>query len=341
MTILITGAGGFLGRCICSSLLDAGANDLRLHFRGAAPEAFISELRGKFPHAKISTVAGNLLNRGRLEALVEGVDCIVHAAAGMRGAAADMFANTVIGSRNLLEAAGEAGVRRIVLVSSFSVYRTEPLARGALHDESLEIESVGAEKGPYGYAKTRQEQLLEEFRQRFNFETVILRPGVIYGPAGGAFSSRVGIRALGLFFSLGGRAVLPLTYVENCADAIALATLKATPGSVFNVVDDDLPTCSGYLRAYRRHVAPMRTLPVPYWALLLGSRYLVRYHRKSKGQLPAVFTPYVVRSMYRPLRYSNAALKQLGWKPAISTDEGLTRCFSQWRKDQEGSNAAR
>ncbi len=40
--------------------------------------------------------------------------------------------------------------------------------------------------------------------------------------------------------------------------------------------------------------------------------YVANYHKSSKGQLPAILTPYVVRSMYRPLRYSNAALKQLG-----------------------------
>ena len=69
-------------------------------------------------------------------------------------------------------------------------------------------------------------------------------------------------------------------------------------------------------------------LPVPYWALLLGSRVLVAYHRRSKGQLPAVFTPYVVRSVYRPFKHSNAALKALGWQPRVDTREGMARTFA-------------
>ena len=73
---------------------------------------------------------------------------------------------------------------------------------------------------------------------------------------------------------------------------------------------------------------------MPYWAFLLGSRFLQRYHRKSKGQLPAVFTPYVVRSMYRPLRYSNAALKAIGWTPRVSTADGLEQTFSYLREQR-------
>lgn len=333
MKILVTGAGGFLGRRIARSLLQLGADDLRLHYRQHPPAVQLDPLRAEFAQARIESAAGNLLARGTLDDMVAGVDCIVHAAAGMRGAAADMFANTVIGTRNLLEAACRAGVRRIVLVSSFSVYRTEHLPTGAVLDETIPTETVGIEKGPYGYAKTRQEQLVREWQQQHGFEAVFLRPGVIYGPGGGALSPRVGIKAMGVFFSLGGSALLPLTHVENCADAIAQATLKAEANSVFNVVDDELPTCAAYLRAYREHVQRLRVLPVPGWAFRFGARQLVRYHKASKGQLPAVFTPYVVRSMYTPLKYSNAALKALGWLPRVSTQDGLRQSFAHWRAE--------
>ncbi len=331
MKILVTGANGFLGRRIVASLLAAGADDLCVHVRDRASEALLDEWHSRHPQARIEVRAANLLSRTRLPALVEGVDCIVHAAAGMRGSAADMFANTVVGTRNLLDAAGAAGVRRIVLVSSFAVYRTEQLERGARHDEQVPIEATGIEKGAYAYAKTRQEHLFEEYRRRFGFEAVVLRPGVIYGPGGGRLSNRVGLRAMGVFFSLGGAAELPLTYVDNCADAVALAALKAADGARFNVVDDDLPTCRAYLRGYRREVEKLRVLPVPYWAFVFGSSMLLRYHKASKGQLPAVFTPYIVRSMYRPLQYSNAALKSLGWTPKVATAEGLQRSFRYWR----------
>lgn len=331
MKILITGAAGFLGQRIARQLLAHGARDVVLHVRRSAPGGLLESLRAAHPEARIETAAANLLSRGTLDAMMSGVDCVIHAAAGMRGAAADMFANTVLGTRNLLEAACAQGVRRIVLVSSFSVYRTEHLGNGAVLDESVPMESVGIEKGAYAYAKTRQEQLFEEFRQRHGFEGVILRPGVIYGPGGGAMSPRVGLAAMGWFASLGGGVQLPLTYVENCADAVAIAALKAAPGDVFNVVDDDLPSCSDYLRQYRRNVKPLRVIRLPYPLFLWASKRLAAYHKRSKGQLPAVFTPYVVRSMYRPLRYSNAALKRLGWSPAVSTQAGLQATWAWLR----------
>jgi nucleoside-diphosphate-sugar epimerase len=323
MKVLLTGAGGFLGRRIALSLLQAGVRDLRLLIRGRPAPDLVAGLLRTAPDARIEIVAANLLHAPSLEPACRDIDLVVHAAAGMRGQAADMFANTVVGSRNLFDAAITAGVRRVVLVSSFAVYRTAQLRRGAVHDESLPLEPIGVEKGAYAHAKTRQEHLLEDYRRRHGLETVVLRPGVIYGPGGGEFSSRVGIRAMGLFFSLGRGALLPLTYVTNCADAVAVAALHGRDGGAYNVVDDDLPTCSQYLRAWQRRKGRMRVLPVPYWAFVLGSHVLQRYHQISKGQLPAVFTPYIVRSMYRPLRYSNAALKALGWRPRVPTSEGL------------------
>jgi nucleoside-diphosphate-sugar epimerase len=333
MKVLLTGAAGFLGSRIAKSLLEAGVADLRLHVRRVAAATAVDDLRREYPGARIDVAPANLLHRDALAALLEGVDVVVHAAAGMRGSAADMFANTVVGTRNVLDAAVAAGVRRVVMVSSFSVYRTADLPTGAVHDESVPIEEIGIEKGAYAHAKTRQEHLLAEYRQRYGFETVVLRPGVIYGPGGGAFSSRVGIRAMGVFFSLGGGAALPLTYVDNCADAVASATLHGLDGAAYNVVDDDLPSCRQYLARYRREVSGMRVVPVPYPAFMLGSRALVAYNRWSKGQLPAVFTPYVVRSMYRHFRYPNAALKALGWQPRVSTDTGLRLALQALAKE--------
>jgi len=333
MKVLVTGAGGFLGRRIVDSLLRQGVTSVRVHARRAVPEAMLQGWQQAYPGAEIEVVLANLLSRGKLAHIVDGVDCVVHAAAGMKGAAADMFANTVLTTRNLLEAATAAKVRRIVLVSSFSVFEAAPLAKDSVLDERTPIEAVGVDRGPYGYAKTRQEHLFNEFQRTHGFESVILRPGVIYGPGGGALSSRVGIKAMGIFVALGGRAILPLTYVDNCADAVAMAAIKSPAGGVFSVVDDDLPTCSAYLKAYCAQVEKLRCIPLPYPLFMLASRMLVWYHKRSKGQLPALFTPYVVESMYKPLRYSNQALRAIGWTPRVPTAEGLSRAFAHFKAE--------
>lgn len=333
MKILITGAGGFLGKQIARSLLMQGNNDLRLHFRNKAPSGFIESLQQEFPQAQLETAGANLLSGGSFDTMLQGVDCVIHAAAGMRGAAADMFANTVMGSRNVFEACGRTGIKRIVLISSFAVYKTDAMKSGDVLDDRIGIEPVGVDKGPYGYAKTRQEHMFMDYSKQYGFETVILRPGVIYGPGGGALSPRVGLKAMGLFVSLGGKALLPLTYVENCADAVARAAVHAPNGSAYSVVDDALPTCRNYLDGYLQNVQKMRVVPLPFRMFLWASQVLVNYHKKSKGQMPAVFTPYVVRSMYTPIRYSNEGLKRIGWSQRVPTPEGLKRTYA-WLKAQ-------
>lgn len=330
MKILLTGAGGFLGQRIARCLLADGVKHLRLHYRNEASAKKFAALTTEFPDATLEFVGANLMNPSLMPSLVAGVDCIIHAAAGMRGAAADMFANSVISTRTLVTAAAAQKVRRIVLISSFSVYRTQNLPSGSVVSESTPLEDANPAKGPYGFAKSRQESLFREMQVEYGFESVILRPGVIYGPSNHSISPRVGIKAMGTFFRLGSKAVIPLTYVDNCASAVSRAALHAPNNAVFNVVDDDLPSCRTFLKAYRSRVTKLRTIPVPYWALLLGSKMVSRYHKRSRGQLPAVMTPYIVQSMYRPFSYTNNALKSIGWAPSISTADALSRSFSGW-----------
>jgi hypothetical protein len=60
-----------------------------------------------------------------------------------------------------------------------------------------------------------------------------------------------------------------------------------------------------------------------------------RYSERSKGQLPAIFTPYKTRAMWAGNQFSNAKLKSIGWKPLLSTREGLERAFAAFRTEPE------
>jgi nucleoside-diphosphate-sugar epimerase len=155
---------------------------------------------------------------------------------------------------------------------------------------------------------------------------------VIYGPGGTALTTRIGIEVFGTLFHFGRNNALPLTYVDNCADAIVTAgRIDGHDGESFNVVDDDLPTSGEFLRAFRRNVARKRYLTVPYPVTIALSRFVAWYHRHSKGQLPAVLTPYKTASHWKGNTFSNDKLKSIGWRPAISTHEGMERYFTYWR----------
>ena len=332
MRVLVTGAGGFLGGRLVESLLRHGQNEIRLHFRSNPDDRSLQRLAEYGPTDGLEIGTANLLHRANLSQLVAGIGLIVHCAAAKRGAVADMFQNTVIGTRNLLEAAVAAGCPRIVLVSSFAAFRTADLPVGARVDERCATEDTGVDKGAYGFVKVQQELLFREYQRRHGFQYVVMRPGVIYGPEDSGISARVGLQIGSMFFSLGGRCLLPLTYVDNCADAVVMAALGAPSGSLFSVVDDDLPTCDGYLSLHREHVGNLRKVSVPHWALALGVRLVTEYHRRSMGQLPVILTPHLVRSMYRRFEYSNAALKQIGWTQRISTHDGMLRTFAAWAR---------
>jgi nucleoside-diphosphate-sugar epimerase len=235
-----------------------------------------------------------------------------------------------VGARNFLEATAGKKVR-IVFVSSMGVLGTNQLKRRAMINESSPIELHPEWRDAYSYSKFRQEQLFREYVAQFGTELVILRPGVIYGPDGPQLSGRVGLNVFGWFVHVGGRNVLPLTYVENCANAIVTAGLHPdAAGKVFHVNDDDLPTCQRYFRQYRKEVKRVRAVRIPYFMMLLLSRLLERYRKSSKGQLPPILTPYKVKALWRGNRFSNTQLKSIGWRQNYPTAESLRFTFQQF-----------
>ena len=331
MSVLVTGANGFLGsalarRLAASSrgpvfgLVRPGSDRKRLEGSGNALEARAFRLR-----------QGTLSSRSEAERALDGVDTVYHVAAAMNGTAADLCLNTVVASKHLLDAAlARSRAPRLVLVSSFSVYGAAALPPGAVIDERTPLEQRPERRDLYSQAKIRQERLFREYQERHGLELVVLRPGVIYGPGGGGISSRVGLQLPAIYLRLGGHNLLPLTYVDNCAEAIALAgAADSAVGQTFNVHDDDLPTCAEFFSEFERQVRPLRAVSVPYPVLLAGSWLVESYHRRSRGQLPAIFTPYKTRALWKPQRFSNQKLRSLGWAQTVSSAEGMRRTFRE------------
>jgi nucleoside-diphosphate-sugar epimerase len=289
---------------------------------------------------RVRIIEGNLLSDRDCRTLAEGVSAIYHLAAG-RGekSYSDAFLNSVVTTRNLLRAASIYGsVKRFVNVSSFSVYATQTLGREAVLDERCEVDGAPQLRGdPYAYAKVKQDELVLDLARQTRIPTVIVRPGVVYGPGKKGIHGRIGIDPFGFFLHLGGGNTIPLTYVENCAEAIALAGLKpGVDGEVFNIVDDELPTARQFLRFYKRNVRSFRSVYVPYFVFHAFCHLWESYSRWSQGQLPPAFNRRKCAAFWKRQAYSNAKLKDvLGWTPRVSTQDGMAR-YARYQRDAEG-----
>jgi len=336
MRVLVTGASGFLGMALVKRLLAHGYTDIRCNVRRQADIPKLDALLRQRSGFRLEYCVGDLRYREDAFRAVDGVHLIFHLVAGKKGTAADLFLNSVVASRNLLDAVADRKPMRIVLVSSFGVYGVAGLGRGAQVNEQTPLESHPEWRDHYSYSKLRQEQLFWEYQQRSGFELVVLRPGVIFGPDGGHFSNRVGLTIGNWQLHFGVNNLLPLSYVDNCAEAVVVAgTHEHAAGQVYNVHDDDLPTCREYLRAYRKHVTKIRFISVPYFGVKLLSSMIAKYSCYSNGQLPAILTPYKAASQWGGNRFDNSKLHSIGWKQLVPTAEALQRSFAAFRAGLE------
>lgn len=331
--ILVTGAAGFIGARVVNTLLSLGFSNLCCLTRPSSKmDRLNTVLRTHANGTRVDVMNGNLLSPDDCAAAVKGAAVVFHLAAG-RGEKSfpDAFLNSVVTTRNLLDACvAQGGMRRFINMSSFAVYRNSGNPKGRLLDESAPIEERPELRGnSYCFAKVEQDKLVAEYGRRFGIPYILIRPGWVYGPGNPGIHGRVGIGTFGIFLHLGGGNTMPLTYVDNCAEAVALAGItEGVDGEVFNVVDDHLPSSRKFLRMYKRNVKRFKSIYIPHAVTYFLCYLWERYSRWSKGQLPPVYNRSTWHSSWKRTLYSNAKLKsRIGWEPSVPTGEGLRRHF--------------
>lgn len=335
--VLVTGASGFIGRHVVGVLISMGFTNLRCLVRESSDISELQNIIGFLNGREgCKIVEGNLLVAEDCKRITEDIKVIYHLAAGTRTKSfSEAYLNSVVTTRNLIEASLKHGcLRRFVNVSSYAVYSNINKKTGRILDETCPVEQFPETRAEaYCYGKVKQDELVISYCREKNLPYVIVRPGSVYGPGKAFIPGRVGIDTFGPFFHLGGSNPLPLTYVQNCAEAIVLSGL--VPGierEVFNIVDDNLPTSRDFLQQYKKKVYPVRSICVPRlisFLFLIAWEYFARW---SNGQIPPAFTKREWHAFWNMTFFSNRKIKNvLDWKPRKNTEEAIKEYFEYCR----------
>lgn len=320
MRVLVTGAGGFLGRHVVDQLLERG-HSVRAIVR---PASTAPDWDGD-----VEIVRADLRTHDLVSSF-DGVDAVLHLAAATSGSQDVQFASTVIGTERFLGAMAKSGVKRLVHVSSFVVYDWTRAKRTM--DENTPLLSDPYEMGGYTIAKIWQERVVMRLAQTHGWDLTIARPGFIWG-AKHADIAGMGRHFGRVYVMFGPFTRLPLCHVTNCANClIAAVDNPAAIGQTFNVIDDDDIRVWRYLREYTRHLHRGAFLvPLPYvfgYGLAQFARLTSRAVFGDRGKLPSLLTPRRFEAQFKPIRFSNRKLKEiLAWTPPLDFDQRIKATY--------------
>lgn len=312
MTVLLTGASGFVGSAVLRHF-QAQATPVRPVFRNSDSARFA----GVAPEqsALIPTLAANT----DWSVVLQGVQVVVHCAARahvMRETAVNPLAVFQVvnmqGTLNLARQAAAAGVRRFVFISSVKVN-----GESTLLGRPFTANDTPAPKDAYGISKAEAEAGLRAIAEQTGMELVIIRPPLVYGPGvKGNFASMLRWVARGVPLPLaaatGNRR--SLVALDNLVSLIATCVQHPSAvGQVFLAGDgEDVSTAELLRRIAQVQGQSVRLLWVPVGLLGFAARLL------GKGA--------VVQRLLGSLQVDIAKNRQLlGWQPPVSLDEGLRR----------------
>ena len=318
-TCLITGGAGFLGVNLVRYLRERGIQVVSLDL---APFDYPER-------NSIKVLEGDIRDIDSVRAAMEGVDLVVHAAAALPlYSAEEIFSTDIDGIRNVLVAAFETGVDRLIHISSTAVYGIpdhHPL------DEEDRLQGVG----PYGEAKIRAEEICQEFRQK-GMCVPVIRPKSFVGP------ERLGVFALlydwakdGKNFPMlgSGKNRYQLLDVEDLCSAIYLAATlpRSRVNDTFNIGATEFATMKEDYQAVLDYAGHgKRIIPLPAAPAIWTLRLL-----EKLGLSPLYKWVYETAATDSFVAVAKAQ-QALGWNPKFSNQDALVRNFV-WYMDNLAS----
>lgn len=312
--VLVTGAGGFIASHLTERLVTLGARTRALvHYRGTGSWGWLDDSSYR---DDIEVVAGDVCDRDSVEQAMQGVEVVFHLAALIAipysyRVPLSYVRTNVEGTLNVLQAARESGVERVVHTSTSEVYGT---ARYVPIDEAHPLQG----QSPYAASKIGADKLVEAFCASFGLPAVTVRPFNTFGPRQSA------------------RAVVPAV-ITQCltADTIRLGNLHPTRdlNYVENTVDGFVLAATAPRAVGRTvNIGSGREISVEALAHLIAGMLgrAVRIE-SDEGRIRPQSS-----EVERLVADNTQAHELLGWRPAVSLEDGLRRTID-WIRDHAGA----
>ncbi|HWQ15531.1 MAG TPA: GDP-mannose 4,6-dehydratase [Roseiflexaceae bacterium] len=304
-TVLVTGAGGFIGSHLTEALVARGQQVRAfVRYNGRGDIGLLRDLPPE-TRAQVEIIYGDLRDSHAVFEAARGVDTIYHLGALIAIPYSyihprETVETNVTGTLNVLEAAREHGVRRVVHTSTSEVYGT---ARFVPITEEHPLQG----QSPYSASKIGADKLAESFHLAFGLPVVTVRPFNTYGPRQSA------------------RAVIPATIVQALTQPVVrLGDLRPTRD--LNFVAD---TVRGFLLAGEAEAAVGRTINLANRDEIsvgeLAQRIIAIVGREVRIETDQARLRPAASEVFRLHGDNTLARALLGWRPEVSLDEGLRR----------------
>lgn len=321
-TIVVTGATGYIGSRLTKRLLGTSGGRVRAFVRDPSKAQGLEQ-----EGAEIAV--GDLTDPHSLSKAVQGAASVYHCAACVDEQAPpdELWAVNVDGTRNLVQAALDAGAQRLIHLSSCAVYGSAQLL--AIDEET----PIRTGASPYHDSKVGAEEVVWAARQA-GLPITIARPSQVYGPGSPNFTIRPieAIRSGKMILIDGGRYLCKPVYIDNLLDGLqVLGDHPQALGQAFNLVDGYAIPWRLFFGAYAHMLGRDHLPSVPFPIAWLAA-WAEEIRGMLKGQRPTL-TRRTVKSLRSTNAFSNQkARRVLGWVPAVGFEEGMRRTHA-WLTD--------
>ena len=320
MKVLVTGATGFIGGHLVDLLVERG-DEVRALVQPGGDTTHLPTV------TSVELIHGDLTDAASLRIAVRGVQRVYHVAAktGPWGLEADYRASNVQGLADLIHAAMDAGVERIVHTSSITVYGHH------LHGLVTEDSPYHAEDNPYSRTKIAGEQVIFNLVKKYGAPVVVVRPAWVYGPRDRAsFGRFVQLVASGKGFLIGlGNNNVPVVFVRDVVQGLIKAgdAGKEVIGRAYNLAGDQPVTQAEYLNTIADALqVPHVSRRLPFTALYLAGRTAEVFWQAlgRRKAAPPPLTTYGVTLLGGDQQFSiERARRELGYAPAWDVKDGV------------------